>query len=106
MIVTLNHGPVREVRLNRPPVNALSHDLITALLRAVEVAPEQGADALVLSGPPGLFSAGLDIPLLIKLDRPTSSMWGSETAVPVFNRLAERLFPVLGVRPDSQLSMK
>ena len=43
--------------------------------------------------------------VLVKLDRPTSSMWGSETAVPAFQRLATRLFPVLGVRPDSQLSM-
>jgi cell division protein FtsI/penicillin-binding protein 2 len=38
--------------------------------------------------------------VLIKLDRPTSSMWGSETAVPVFKTLGERLFPVLGIRPD------
>ncbi len=43
--------------------------------------------------------------ILIKLDRTTSSMWGSETAVPVFHRLATRLFPVLGIRPDSQVAM-
>jgi cell division protein FtsI/penicillin-binding protein 2 len=43
--------------------------------------------------------------VLIKLDRPTSSMWGSETAVPVFQHLATRLFPVLGIRPDNQLTM-
>jgi len=76
MIITLNHGPVQELRLNRPPVNALSHDLIAALSRAVQVAPEQGAEALVLSGPSGMFSAGLDIPLLIKLDRPSiTTLW-------------------------------
>ena len=44
--------------------------------------------------------------IFVKLDRPTSSMWGSETAVPVFYDLATRLFPVLGVRPDNQMSMK
>lgn len=44
--------------------------------------------------------------ILVKLDRTTSSMWGSETAVPVFHRLAERLFPVLGVRPDTQVSLR
>jgi len=44
--------------------------------------------------------------ILVKLDRPTSSMWGSETAVPVFHDLATRLFPVLGVRPTNQTSMK
>jgi cell division protein FtsI/penicillin-binding protein 2 len=44
--------------------------------------------------------------ILVKLDRPTSSMWGSETAVPVFHSLAVRLFPVLGVRPDAQMTMR
>ena len=44
--------------------------------------------------------------ILVKLDRTTSSMWGSETAVPVFHRLATRLFPLLGVRPDAQVSMR
>jgi cell division protein FtsI/penicillin-binding protein 2 len=43
--------------------------------------------------------------VLVKLDRPTSSMWGSETAVPVFHNLAERLFPVLGIRPEGQVAI-
>ena len=71
MILTIEHGVVRELQLNRPPVNALSPDLITALLRAVEVAPQEGQRALVLSGSPGIFSAGLDVPVLLKLDRPS-----------------------------------
>ena len=69
MILTIEHGPVREIRLNRPPVNALSPELIVALAQAVETAPQQGARALVLSGSPGIFSAGLDVPCLLKLDR-------------------------------------
>jgi cell division protein FtsI/penicillin-binding protein 2 len=44
--------------------------------------------------------------ILIKLDRPTSSMWGSETAVPVFHQLATRLFPLLGVQPDNQVASR
>lgn len=44
--------------------------------------------------------------VLVKLDRPTSSMWGSETAVPVFKTLAGRLFPLLGIRPDEQAAAK
>jgi cell division protein FtsI/penicillin-binding protein 2 len=38
--------------------------------------------------------------ILVKLDRPTSSPWGSETAALVFQKLATRLFPVLGILPE------
>jgi Delta3-Delta2-enoyl-CoA isomerase len=76
MIVTTEHGAVRELRLNRPPVNALSTELIGALARAVDSAPEDGVRALVLSGAPGRFSAGLDVPLLLTLDRPAmANLW-------------------------------
>jgi Delta3-Delta2-enoyl-CoA isomerase len=68
MIQTIDHGPVRELRMNRPPVNALSPELIAALREAVLSAPDSGARALVLSGSPGRFSGGLDIPVLIQLD--------------------------------------
>jgi 3,2-trans-enoyl-CoA isomerase len=70
MIQVFNHGDVREVRLDRPPANALSPELIAALRQAVEEAPAAGARALVLSGAPGRFSGGLDVPYLIHLDRP------------------------------------
>jgi enoyl-CoA hydratase/carnithine racemase len=65
----MDHGPVREVRLNRPPVNALSTELISALRQAVERAGRDGVRALVLSGSTGVFSAGLDVPRLVGLDR-------------------------------------
>jgi len=69
MILTFEHGPIRELRLDRPPVNALTGELIHALRQAVEAAPRQGVRALILSGSPGRFSAGLDIPLLLECDR-------------------------------------
>ncbi len=69
MILVTNHGEVRELRLNRPPVNALNLELMAALRQAVEEAPDDGVRALVLSGTPGRFSAGLDVPLLLGLDR-------------------------------------
>jgi Delta3-Delta2-enoyl-CoA isomerase len=76
MILTTDHGAVRELRLNRPPANALSPELIVALKQAVESAPQDGARALVLSGAPGRFSAGLDVPLLLTLDRPAvAALW-------------------------------
>jgi enoyl-CoA hydratase/carnithine racemase len=69
MITTIDHGPVRELRLSRPPANALSPELIAALGEAVAGAPGEGARALVLSGSPGMFSGGLDVPVLLPLDR-------------------------------------
>jgi 3,2-trans-enoyl-CoA isomerase len=68
MILTIDHGAVRELQLNRPPANALSPELIVALKQAVESAAFDGARALVISGAPGRFSAGLDVPLLLTLD--------------------------------------
>src|SRR3954470_12823825 len=69
MISVADHGDVREVRMSRPPVNALSTELLGALREAIERAPAEGARAVVISGGPGMFTAGLDIPLLIGLDR-------------------------------------
>jgi cell division protein FtsI (penicillin-binding protein 3) len=38
--------------------------------------------------------------ILVKLDRPTTSPWGSTTAAPVFSRLAGRMFILMGMPPD------
>ena len=69
MINRMIHGEVHELRLNRPPVNALSPDLLRFLADEVRRSPMQGARALVLSGREGMFSAGLDVPVLIELDQ-------------------------------------
>jgi 3,2-trans-enoyl-CoA isomerase len=69
MIIITDHGPVRQLQLNRPPANALSPELIVALRDAIEAAPNDGARSLVLSGSPGMFSGGLDVPLWLTLDR-------------------------------------
>jgi cell division protein FtsI (penicillin-binding protein 3) len=41
--------------------------------------------------------------ILVKLDRPTSSPYGSQTAAPVFVRLASRMFVLMGIPPDEAL---
>lgn len=70
MLERIEHeGGIRELRMARPPVNALDGELIRALRGAIEQAPVDGAQALVISGAPGLFSAGLDVPILLQLDR-------------------------------------
>jgi cell division protein FtsI/penicillin-binding protein 2 len=38
--------------------------------------------------------------VLVRLDKPTSSPWGTQTAAPVFARLARRLFTLLEIPPD------
>lgn len=68
MLDIIDHGSTRELRLNRPPVNALNPALVSALDSAVRAAPASGARMLLLSGRPGLFSGGLDVPALLKLD--------------------------------------
>lgn len=70
MLDRIEHeGGIRELRMARPPVNALNGELIRALRAGIEQAPVEGAQALVMSGSPGLFSAGLDVPALLQLDR-------------------------------------
>jgi cell division protein FtsI/penicillin-binding protein 2 len=118
----------RVVALGRPisreTANTLTDMLVEAVRREV---PDAVVDGYTIAGKTGTaqipIPGGYDDPwtigsfiayapaydpqviVLVKLDRPTSSMWGSETAVPVFHRLATRLFPVLGIRPDNQVAM-
>lgn len=69
MITVVDHEHVRELRLDRPPANALNPELLRQLVEAVDDAPAEGARAVVLSGAPGMFSGGLDVPTLLALDR-------------------------------------
>jgi enoyl-CoA hydratase/carnithine racemase len=59
---------ILEIRLTRPPVNALNPELVEQLDSALAGAGDDGARAVILSGSPGLFSAGLDVPELLTLD--------------------------------------
>mgnify|MGYP002716866654 CR=1 FL=1 len=67
LIETIAHDRIRELRLARPPVNALDPALCDELARAIETAVADGADGLVLSGGPKVFSAGLDVPYLLSV---------------------------------------
>lgn len=69
MIEIIEHGAIHELRMARPPVNALNPALLAALVAAVEAAPGNGARGLVLSGGEKVFSAGLDVPYLMTQDR-------------------------------------
>lgn len=57
------------VRLNRGKVNAIDTTMICELIEAVELVENQTEiRALVLTGQPGCFTAGLDLKSLISLD--------------------------------------
>lgn len=62
-------GAIHEIRLARPPVNALNPDLLVQLRDALRAAPGNGAAGIVVSGGPNVFSAGLDVPHLLTLER-------------------------------------
>ena len=65
MIETIQHGLIHEIKLARPPVNALNFELLDALVKAIEQAPTNGAQGIVLSGGAKVFSGGLDVPYLL-----------------------------------------
>lgn len=66
-IETFRHGDIVEIRLARPPVNALDPALCTGIATAVRAAVDDGAAGIVLSGGSTVFSAGLDVPHLLGL---------------------------------------
>lgn len=70
MLDILPHdGGIIELRLARPPVNALSFELLARLREAIAQASGDGTRGLVLSGAQGMFSAGVDVPALLQRDR-------------------------------------
>lgn len=69
MLDIISHGDIVELQLNRPPANALNHELLEALLAAHREVIEVGARGLILSGQAGMFCAGVDVPELLGHDR-------------------------------------
>lgn len=71
------HETVAEIRMDRPPANALNRELVERLLAALETARMDGAHAIILTGRPGMFSGGLDVPELLAQDRrQVEAFWG------------------------------
>ena len=69
MLETIEHGDIVELRMNRPPANALDHALLESLLDKFALAVDGGARGIVLSGREGMFCAGIDVPGLLGQDR-------------------------------------
>jgi len=70
MLTLIPHDhAIREIQLARPPVNALNLELLQALRKAIDDSVRDDVRGIVLSGAPGLFSAGVDVPALLQRDR-------------------------------------
>jgi enoyl-CoA hydratase/carnithine racemase len=96
LVQHITHGPVHELRMARAPVNALNPELCADLEQAIAAAIADGAQGLVLSGGPKVFSAGLDVPYLLSLgdDRKSlSAAWGQFFAAA--RALAQSPIPVV-----------
>jgi enoyl-CoA hydratase/carnithine racemase len=68
MLEIIDHGRIREIRLNRPPANAINNEMAQSMGEAL-IGAAENADAVIVSGRPGMFSAGLDVPELLTLNR-------------------------------------
>src|SRR5574341_1489389 len=91
---------------------ALEREASRALVPGYSIAGKTGTAEIPIPGgydPRGTIASfvgfgPVDDPrfvVLIKLDRPTSSRWGSDTAAPAFGALVERLVVLLEIPPDS-----
>lgn len=95
MLQNIDHGDgIVELRLDRPPVNALNPALVDALDKAIGKATDDGARALIVSGREGLFSAGLDVPELLTLDeRGMREFW--QALFGLLERIARSPVPIV-----------
>jgi enoyl-CoA hydratase/carnithine racemase len=80
LVERIPHGPVVELKLARAPVNALNPELCNDLRTALAEAVAAGAQGIVLSGGPKVFSAGLDVPFLLTLGNDRDALMSAWSA--------------------------
>ena len=54
MLETIDHGKIRELKIARPPANALNPELVRQFTESLLEAGQQ-SEAIVVSGLPGIF---------------------------------------------------
>jgi enoyl-CoA hydratase/carnithine racemase len=96
LIEIVAHGDIREVRLARPPVNALNTELCRALIAALNSAMGEGVLGIVLTGNEKIFSAGMDVPYLMSVGEDRHALMDSWQAFfGAARTLAESRIPVV-----------
>lgn len=94
MLEVRQHGRIAEVRLDRAPANALDGELLERLRATLDTLRREQAPAIILTGRPGMFSGGLDVPALLALDRhQMQAIWALFFAV--IRQLAGSPVPVI-----------
>ena len=73
---TIQDG-IAEIRLARPPVNAMNPELCHAVRQAVDDAVGAGAQGIILGSSAKVFSAGLDVPHLVSLGQDREALRGA-----------------------------
>lgn len=92
MLEITDHDSTRVLRLSRPPVNALNGELLENLIEGFRRAEEDAnVRVLILTGAPGVLSAGLDVRALMRDVR------GAKDVVLAFHRLQQVM--VAGQKP-------
>jgi len=87
-VQTETHEGYAIVKLNRPRANAIGRVMVRELLETLtQLERDDSVRCLLLTGSPGMFSAGLDVPELIQFDRSEMTAFWRE-----FNELCYRLF--------------
>lgn len=90
-LVTIEHdGDVAVVRIDRPPANAMSPELLDAVTAALDELERDEPAAVVLTGRPGFFSAGADLKLVPDLDAA-----GQRHMVEGINRMAAGFYGLM-----------
>lgn len=112
---TVISRPVSELtasQLTAMAVNAVRTEIIGAQVEAYTVAGKTGTAQIPEGGiyhPSDTIASFIgwlpaddpQMAVIIKLDRPTASPWGSTTAAPSFAALANELVVLLGIPPDN-----
>ncbi len=65
----LENSTIAQIQLDRPPVNALTPDVMTEISRRITEANDSGFKAIVFAGRERIFSAGLDVAEMLTYDR-------------------------------------
>ena len=81
MIETVEHGAIHEIRLQRPPVNALDPGLLGALVAALEAAPRNGARGVAKAWADPAYRAGVVTALAASFLLTWVNLVGSVTGV-------------------------
>ncbi|MCB8944706.1 MAG: penicillin-binding protein 2 [Ardenticatenaceae bacterium] len=99
-------------QLTAMAVTAVSREVFEAQVEGYTIAGKTGTAQIAENGiylPDDIIGSFIgwlpaddpEIVVLVKLDRPTSAPWGSQTAAPLFAKLTEELVVLLDIPPDN-----